>query len=88
MSVALSPVLAHGAWPQFRRPSSTAKVSAAIAVVAGALGFAAIGLGEPPAPAPADHPIVTPAPHRVPGPGNRQLPVLQLPTVVPAGLRY
>ena len=78
MSIALSPTIALGPWPRFRKPGlAVAKVGAAVAVLAGALGFAVVDLGTQPVPE--GHAIVTPAPHRSAVPGNGPIPVLQLP---------
>jgi hypothetical protein len=82
MSIALSPPISSRAWPKIHVPLRTgilvAKVGAAVAVVAGALGFAVIDLAAPSVPA--DHAVVTPAPHGYTGPGSGPLPALQLPT--------
>ena len=82
MSIAIGAPITHGAWPQLQVPLRTAivvaKVGAAVAVIAGAVGFGIINLGAQPLPA--DHAVVTPAPHRYTGPGNGPIPVLQLPT--------
>jgi hypothetical protein len=82
MSVALSPIVRPRAWPQFHIPLRTgivvAEVGAAVAVIAGALGFGVTSLDVQPVPA--DHTIVTPPPHRQTGPGTGPIPALQLPT--------
>jgi hypothetical protein len=82
MAIALNPNLGYVATkavlPRTMRTSvAIAKLGAAVAVAATALGFAAFNLGAEPIPA--GHAVVTPAPHHKTVLGHGHLPALHLP---------